>query len=170
MADFSLETDRLLLRELVPDDLEPLHEVLGDPETMRYYPHPFSRDETAEWIARNRERYAKDGFGLWAMVLKETGVVVGDAGLTVQEVDGEELVEVGWHVHRGHQGRGLATEAGRASVGHGFREIGLDRIISLIRPENEPSWRVAEKLGMRVWKETDRAGLRHRVYLLRRGA
>ena len=120
------------------------------------------------WIDRNRQRYREDGFGLWGLVLKETGDLVGDTGLTIQTVDGEDLVEVGWHVHRGMQRRGLATEAGRASVDHGFGALGLDRIISLIRPENVPSWRVAEKLGMTVWKETDRAHYRHRVYLLAR--
>ena len=66
------------------------------------------------------------------------------------------------------QRQGLATEGGRASLGLGFATFGIDRIISLIRPENIASWRVAEKLGMAVWKETDRAEFRHRVYLLTR--
>jgi [ribosomal protein S5]-alanine N-acetyltransferase len=168
VANHALETDRLLLRELVPEDLTALHGVLGDPSTMRFYPHPFSIEETRMWIDRNRQRYRQDGFGLWALVLKETGEVVGDAGLTIQTVDGEDLVEVGWHVDRRMQRRGLATEAGRASLDHGFGALGLDRIISLIRPENVPSWRVAEKLGMAVWKEMERADFRHRVYLLTR--
>ena len=168
MAEIVLETPRLSLRELVPEDLTALHAVLGDPESMRYYPHPFSIEETRTWIDRNRQRYREDGFGLWGLVLKETGDLVGDTGLTIQTVDGEDLVEVGWHVHRGMQRHGLATEAGRASVEHGFAVLGLDRIISLIRPENVPSWRVAEKLGMSLWKETDRAHYRHRVYLLTR--
>jgi ribosomal-protein-alanine N-acetyltransferase len=163
-----LETERLTLRELTLDDVDALSEVLGDPWTMRYYPHPFSRVDVVGWIERGLASYRANGFWLWAAVLKESGAVVGDTGLTIQTVDGEDLVEVGWHIHRRHQRRGLATEAGRASIDHGFGALGLERIISLIRPENVPSWRVAEKLGMRVWKETDRANLRHRVYVLER--
>lgn len=75
---------------------------------------------------------------------------------------------MGWHVNRQFQRRGLATEAAIAAVGYGFGRLGLDRIISLIRPENEPSWRVAEKLGMRNWKETTRSHFRHRVYVIER--
>jgi [ribosomal protein S5]-alanine N-acetyltransferase len=163
-----LETERLTLRELEPDDADALSEVLGDPWTMRYYPHPFSREDVVHWIERWRQSYLDNGFGLWAVVLKQTGELAGDTGLTIQTVDGEDFVEVGWHIHRRIQRQGLATEAGRASVDHGFGPLGRDRIISIIRPENVPSWSVAEKLGMRVWKETDRAHFRHRVYVLER--
>jgi RimJ/RimL family protein N-acetyltransferase len=76
------------------------------------------------------------------------------------------MVEVGWHVHRDHQRQGLATEAARASLRYGFDTLGLGRIISLIRPANEPSWRVAEKLGMSVWKEVDHGHVLHRVYVI----
>jgi ribosomal-protein-alanine N-acetyltransferase len=168
MPDAVLETERLILRELEPDDVDALSEVLGDPWTMRFYPHPFSRDEVVHWIDRWRESYRHNGFGLWAVVPRDTGELAGDTGLTIQTVDGEDLVEVGWHIHRRLQRQGLATEAGRASIDHGFGALGLDRIISLIRPENVPSWRVAEKLGMHVWKETDRSHSRHRVYVLER--
>ncbi len=168
MPQTVLETERLTLRELEPGDVDALSEVLSDPWTMRYYPHPFSRDDVVAWIERGLASYQANGFWLWAVVMKETDELVGDTGLTLQSVDGEALVEVGWHIHRRLQRQGLATEAGRASVDHGFGTLGLGRIISLIRPENVPSWRVAEKLGMHVWKETDRAHFRHRVYLLER--
>ncbi len=168
MAEPFLETERLILRELTLDDVEPLHEVLGDPWTMRYYHHPFSREEVVDWIERWMAAYRDNGFGLWALVLKQTGEFVGGTGLTWQEVDGEPLFEVGWHVHRRLQRRGLATEAGRASVDYGLGSLGLDRVISLIRPENKSSWRVAEKLGMRTWKETLRSHYLHRVYVIER--
>jgi RimJ/RimL family protein N-acetyltransferase len=161
----TLETDRLILRELERSDVDPLLEVLGDPWTMRFYPHPFSRDEVVAWVERWRASYATNGFGLMALELKESGRLVGDTGLSLQHVDGEAFPEVGWHVHRSHQRQGLATEGARACLDDGFRSIGLERIISLIRPENVPSWRVAEKLGMRIWKETNHSGLRHRVYV-----
>jgi ribosomal-protein-alanine N-acetyltransferase len=161
-----LETERLSLRDLTLDDVDALSEILSDPWTMRYYPHPFSREDVIGWIEKWRASYVDNGFGLWAAVLRATGELAGDTGLTVQTVDGEDLVEVGWHIHRRLQRQGLATEAGRASIDHGFGALGLDRIISLIRPENVPSWRVAEKLGMHVWKETERAHFRHHVYVL----
>ena len=110
MAEPFLETERLILRELTLDDVDSLHEVLGDPWTMRYYHHPFSRAEVVAWIERWMASYRDNGFGLWALVLKDSGEVVGDTGLTWQDVDGEPLVEVGWHVSKRFQRQGLATE------------------------------------------------------------
>ncbi len=131
---------------------------------MRFYPHPFSREEVAAWIERARRSYADHGFGLWGMVLREEGALVGDCGLTLQHVDGEDLVEVGYHVTRARQRAGLATEAAAACRDHAFGVLGAERLIALIRPENAPSRRVAEKIGMTVWRETVRLGMRHLVY------
>jgi RimJ/RimL family protein N-acetyltransferase len=156
------------LRELTLEDVPALLEVLGDAWTMRFYPHPFSREEVVDWIERSRASYRERGFGLWAVVLIETGQFVGDTGLTLQTVDGEDLVEVGWHVHKQLHGQGLATEAGHAWIDHGFETLGLPRIISLVTPENRPSVTVAEKLGMHVWKETVRRTGRHLVYVIER--
>jgi RimJ/RimL family protein N-acetyltransferase len=147
-----LETPRLILRELVPEDSEPLALVLSDPETMRYYPAPFDRSGVEQWIVRNRSRYRADGHGLWGMVLKETSELIGDCGLIRQEVDGESLVEIGYHVRRNLWGQGLAPEAARACRDYGFARLPVDRLISLIRPENIPSRRVAEKIGLTLWK------------------
>jgi RimJ/RimL family protein N-acetyltransferase len=168
---FLLETDRLRLRPLVEDDLDALHAVFGDAELMRYYPAPFSLEDTREWIAKQLERYERDGFGLWAMELRDTGELIGDCGLTIQGVDGADLVEVGWHVRADMCNRGLATEAGWACKNHAFGAIGVTRLISLVRPENTPSCRVAEKLGMTVSGETIRGpGWPHRIYSVDRPA
>jgi RimJ/RimL family protein N-acetyltransferase len=163
-----LDTPRLWLREFTLDDLDDLHQVLGDPETMRFYPQPKTREGTLAWIEWCRLSYEQQGFGLWALILKETEALIGDCGLTVQDVDGEELVEVGYHVKRSHWRWGLATEAALASRDHAFDVVGVDRLIALVRVENEPSAGVARKIGMSVWKETDRAGLPHVVYSLTR--
>jgi RimJ/RimL family protein N-acetyltransferase len=101
-------------------------------------------------------------------VLKEDGKLVGDCGLTLQDVKGEKLVEIGYHLHRSYWHRGLATEAAAACQDHAFGTLGIDPLIALIRRENEPSRRVAERLGMRVWKEVDRSGMPHLVYRLTR--
>jgi RimJ/RimL family protein N-acetyltransferase len=161
---FSLETERLRLRPCTLDDLDDLFGILGDPETMTYYPEPYTRDGTIRWIEDNVRRYEVDGFGLWAMEMKETGDFVGDCGPAVREVDGEREVEIGWHVDRALWNRGLATEAGAACRDHCFGALGLERVISLVRPENIPSRRVAEKIGMIVERDVDWHGYRHLVY------
>jgi RimJ/RimL family protein N-acetyltransferase len=163
-----LETQRLILREFVAEDTDALARVLSDPEAMRYYPMSFDRKAVEEWIARNQRRCATDGHGLWAMDLKSSGEMMGDCGITLQEVEGESLPEIGYHLRRDMWGRGLASEAAHACRDYGFQQLGLDSMISLIRPENMPSWRVAERIGMKVWKETTRNGLRHLVYRIRR--
>ena len=149
-----LETDRLLLREFVPEDVDALSAIFTDPETMRYCPAPLDRSEVTEWIKRNRRRYRETGYGLWAMLLKDSGEVVGDCGLTRQTVDEVDEIELGYHVRRDLWGRGYAPEAACACRDHGFDQLGADRLISLIRVGNLPSRRVAEKIGMSLWKST----------------
>src|SRR5438067_7644613 len=145
-------TRRLILRELTTKDIVALHELLGDAETMRFYPHPYSLEETKAWIDRSRQSYEQNGFGLWALVMRETGGFVGDCGLAIQVVEGARFVEAGWHVKKTHWRQGLATEAGLAVRDRAFGVVGVDRLISLVRVENEPSAGVARKLGMMVWK------------------
>jgi len=149
-----LETNRLILREMTKDDLDALHKVFSDPETMRFYPKPFDPAMTEQWIENMQQRVARDGIALWAMVLKETGEVIGDCGLVVQQVDGAEEVEIGWHVRRDLWGRGYATEAACACLKDGHDTLGRTRFISIIAPGNIASRRVAEKIGMTVEKET----------------
>ena len=163
-----LETPRLILREFHLDDVDALARVLSDPTAMQYYPAAFDRAGVEEWIARNRRRYADHGYGLWAMILKSTGQVIGDCGITPQDVDGATEVEIGYHVRRDLWGQGLATEAARACRDWGFARLPVARIISLIRPENFPSRRVADKNGMTVWKQIVWRGFPHVVYAIQR--
>jgi RimJ/RimL family protein N-acetyltransferase len=163
-----LETERLWLRKLTLEDVDDLYEALGDPYSMRFYPHPFSRDEVVGWVEWARRSYADRGHGLWGLVLKESGELVGDCGLVVQDIDGDQMVEVGYHVKPNHQRRGLATEAAVACRDHAFEAVGVDRLIALVRVENAPSAGVARKVGMTVWRETMRAGFRHHVFSISR--
>jgi RimJ/RimL family protein N-acetyltransferase len=165
-----LETSRLILREFTPADADALARVLSDAETMRFYPAPFDRAGVEEWIARNIRRYSEYGHGLWGMTLKSSGELVGDCGLTPQSVDGQTEIEIGYHVRRDLWGQGLASEAARACRDYGFGKLPVERLISLIRPENVPSRRVAEKNGMTVWKELTWRGLPHLVYAVWRGS
>jgi [ribosomal protein S5]-alanine N-acetyltransferase len=163
-----LETPRLILREFCEEDADALAAVLGDPETMRFYSVPLDRSGVEAWIDRNIRRYAEDGHGLWAMVLKANSELIGDCGLTVQQVEGVDENEIGYHVRRGLWGQGLATEAARACRDYGFARLRVEHLVSIIRNENTPSRRVAEKIGMTVWKEVRRAGLEHVVYAITR--
>jgi [ribosomal protein S5]-alanine N-acetyltransferase len=163
-----LETPRLILREFVSDDANGLARVISDAETMRFYPTRFDRAAVEEWIARNQRRYREDGHGLWAIELKSCGEMIGDCGITLQEVDGQAMPEIGYHLRRDLWGQGLATEAARACRDYGFGNMQFAGMISLIRPENVASCRVAERNGMVVWKEIVRQGLRHSVYRILR--
>jgi len=168
----TLETDRLRLRPFAADlsDVDALAIVLGDPISMRWYPAPFDRDATRTWVERQLVRYDNGDGGLLVIEDRVTGEVLGDCGPTLQEVDGERLLELGWHVRRDRQGQGIATEAGAACRDWAFAAIEPTFLISLIRPENVASWRVAEKLGFEIWRGTLRAGWGHLVYRLDRPA
>lgn len=167
-TSFELLTGRLRLRPLTPDDVEPLFEVLGEAETMRWYPEPFDRDGVVAWIGSAIGSYQSNGLGLLAIEERASGEFLGDCGPEIRVVDGEPHVELGWHVRRDRWGQGIATEAGVACSDWCFGSLDLDHVISLIRPENRQSWRVAEKLGMTIWKETQYGGFHHRVYRLNR--
>ena len=158
------ETDRLRLRELTPDDADHLHRIIGDPLAMRWYPQVYSRADATEWIERQLRRYAVVGCGLWACELQATGEFVGTCGPTWQPVDEMWELEVGYLFVPQHWGHGYATEAARACMEWSFAHYPVPHIISLIRPENEPSWRVARRNGLTVWKETLHAGLVHQVW------
>jgi len=160
-----LETERLLLREFVAADAPDLAWVLCDRENMRFYRDPFDFPAVEAWIQRNLLRYRDQGFGLWAVLLKPSNVFIGDCGLVPQIVDGDPELEVAYHLNRLYQGCGFATEAARACIEYAFATLGRTRIISLIRPENTPSRRVAERNSLTVEKETLYVGLPHLVYV-----
>ena len=166
-AGLRLETERLVLRELTAADARALLPILGDAENMCWYPRAFTAAEIETGIQRQMARY-RTGTGLLGMVLHATGELIGDCGPVWQEVEGVSELEVGYHVHPSFQRRGLATEAARAVRDYAFASLGVDHIISMIRPENLPSRRVAEKNGLKVdrvvfWRDYD-----HCVYRLAR--
>ena len=97
-----IETNRLILRDYTMADYAALYEILSDPETMQHYPSPFDEKRTRDWIQWNLDNYRKYGFGLWAVTLKETDEFIGDCGITLQNIDGEMLPEIGYHIHKAH--------------------------------------------------------------------
>jgi RimJ/RimL family protein N-acetyltransferase len=163
-----LTTARLGLREMVPADLDFVAAMLADPEVMRYYPKTYNRAEAQEWLDRQRVRYAREGHALWLVSLRATGEPVGQIGLVRQTVRGLHETEVGYLLARAFWGQGLATEAARGCRDRALQDLGRPRVISLIRPENAPSRRVAERAGMRVVDRTHHWGEEHLVYAITR--
>jgi [ribosomal protein S5]-alanine N-acetyltransferase len=159
-----LETKRLRLRKFRPEDTRALTRVLSDPQAMKFYPAPFDEDGVQDWISRNLRRYQDHGHGLWAMVVKSTGELIGDCGCVLQEVDGTREVEIGYHVRRDMWGQGFATEAAAACTEYAFQRLAVARVISMIRPENVPSRRVAEKNGFRCERQVMWHGYEHSIY------
>jgi len=166
--EFVLETARLRLRRFRAEDADAVFAVIGDDIAMQYYPKTFSRHDAEKWIERNLQRYRDDGCGLYAVTLKDSDDVIGDCGLIRQMVEGEPQLEVGYHFRRDKWGHGYATEAAGACMELAFREFGAAKVISLIRPENVPSRRVAERNKMEVERQVTHAGLPHLVYAMKR--
>ena len=165
-----LETSRLRLREFVSQDADALAAILGDPVAMKYYPAAFDHKGVEEWIGKNIARYQCDGHGLWAMVLKDSGELIGDCGCTLQDVEGQDHIEIGYHVRRDLWGKGYATEAAFVCMDYAFTRLGAARVISMIRPQNLQSRRVAEKNGMTCEKIIFWRGYEHCVYAKRRSS
>jgi RimJ/RimL family protein N-acetyltransferase len=162
------ETERLRLRAFTIDDAEAFHALNGHPEVMLHTGEPLlaSVEEARAAILAYRD-FEDPGFGRWACIAKETGRIVGFCGLKrLPELD---EVDLGYRFLPGYWGRGLATEACRASLRFGFDVLGLDRIIALVLPENHASIRVLEKVGMRRDGELRYEGLLALRYLAERG-
>ena len=153
-----LETERLRLRAFRNDDLEAYAPMCADPEVMRYLGTgvTLSRDDAWRSMAGFLGHWALRGYGMWALEEKATGLFVGRAGFLNPE--GWPGFELGWTLGRAHWGRGFATEAARRALEFAFRELDQPRVISLIRPGNAPSMRVAERLGQKPVREVELLG------------
>lgn len=164
-----IETQRLLLRELSPEDFDALYAVLADSDIMQHYPYTFDAGRVQRWIAWNMERYREDGFGLWAVVLKETGEMIGDCGLTMQNINGSIQPEIGYHIAKAHQRQGYAKEAARACRDWAFENTPFNRVYSYMKKANIPSSATARANGMRLVEEfTDKESEQTVVYAITR--
>ena len=143
-----LETERLILREMQPSDFDALCRIMQDEQTMTAYEGAFSDEEVQAWLDRQLERYRKWGYGLWAVVLKETGAMIGQCGLTMQPWKGQEVLEIGYLFERAHWHRGYATEAARACKDYAFDILNAKEVCSIIRDTNTASQNVALRNGM----------------------
>lgn len=164
-----LLTPRLRLRELREDDFDALCAVLGDSDITRHYPYTFDEARVRNWITRNRRRYETLGFGLWAVTLRETGELIGDCGLTLQNIHGELLPEIGYHIRRDRQRQGCAAEAAQACRDWAFAHTPFRQLFSYMKQDNLPSAATARAIGMRHLSDfTDAEGERSSIYAITR--
>lgn len=151
-------TPRLLLRRWTDDDLVPMAEIHADPEVMQWIGDGSVRDleQTAERIEHWEEEWDEEGFGLFAVELLGSGELIGFTGLSVPLFlpEAAHEVEIGWRLGRQFWGQGYASEAAHAALEFALQDRGLDRVISIARPENTASENVMRKLGMAPERET----------------
>ena len=145
-----LETERLYLREMDQPDFASLCRILKDDDAMYAYEGAFSDDEVREWLDRQIARYHKWGFGLWAVVLKETNEMIGQCGLTMQNWNDGEVLEIGYLFERAYWHKGYATEAAQACKKYAFETLNATEVCSIIRDTNTASQNVAIRNGMTV--------------------
>ncbi|MFN8547023.1 MAG: GNAT family N-acetyltransferase [Candidatus Eisenbacteria bacterium] len=169
-----LETEHLLFRHLVPDDLDDLFALYRDPEIRRYFPDGTrtlaETREELEWFRHGHPEHPE--LGLWATILKgepgargdDPGRFIGRCGLLPWTIDGVLEVEIAYMIAKPYWRRGLGSEAARALVRHGFQQLRLPRLIALVDPEHEASIRTAESAGLRRGRETVMDGLPTVIY------
>lgn len=144
-----LETERLQLREMRPSDMRALGAILRDERVMYAYEGAFSEEEIAAWMQKQLRRYEEHGFGLWALVSRKSGGMIGQCGITMQEYRERQVPEIGYLLAYEHWHRGYAAEAAAACREYGFRTLHFDALYSIIRDTNIRSQRVALRNGMR---------------------
>jgi ribosomal-protein-alanine N-acetyltransferase len=164
----TLTTARLILRPLAKEDVAPLHRLWAEEGVMRYFPNPAppSRERVERMVSASLEHWAAHGFGWWAVVLGETGELMGRSGLWY--LPETEEVEIDFLLGKPFWGQGYATEAGQADLYYGFERLGLERIIGLVHPENLASQRVLEKLGLTFVEQRHYFGIECYRYLIER--
>lgn len=145
-----LETERIYLREMNQADFESLSKILQDEETMYAYNGAFSHEETQKWLDRQIARYHKYGFGLWAVILKETNKMIGQCGITMQAWKDIEVVEIGYLLQKDYWHKGFASEAAKACKEYAFKNLNVDEVCSIIRDTNIASQNVALRNGMKI--------------------
>ncbi|TBR58567.1 GNAT family N-acetyltransferase [Westiellopsis prolifica IICB1] len=147
-----IETPRLILRHFTLDDIDELAAIYADPVVTKFYPKPYTREQTQQQVERIMNMYKERGWSLWATIYKADHKLIGRCGLMLQLVDEQQEVEIGYLLAKEYWGQGLATEAAIACRNYGFQELGLNRLISLIDPRNIASQKVAIKNGMKYEK------------------
>ena len=168
-ANKILETDRLILRQMNDNDFKSLKKVLSDPINMKYYPSPYDDEGVKKWINWCKASYKKRGFGLWAVIYKETGEMIGDCGISMQTIDDELKPELGYHLRLDYHRKNIGYEMASKVKDYFFNHFDFDELYSYMSINNEPSYKLAEKNGMiyqHIYKDLD--GNLDKVYKITR--
>jgi RimJ/RimL family protein N-acetyltransferase len=164
------ETERLKIRRFYKEDLIPLWRIMEKPEVMYAWESGFKKSEARKWLNCQYTRYHKDGYGYYAVILKDTGRLIGQAGLMKSDLNGEPVVEIGYIFDDTVWGNGYVIEVVLSCVDLAFIRFGLNRLYATIRPENAASVRLAEKIGMRkigeCMKTCQDKEMPHDIYVL----
>ena len=167
MNELNLETPRLRLRLMQPSDIDELINIFGDPKVMASFnTDPFERTKMQQWIDGNLEHQDLHGYGLFSVILKSDGVLIGDCGLEHMTVDKKQVTELGYDFRSDYWNQGFATEAAIAVRDFAFNSLHLHGLISLIRVGNNASRRVSEKVGMHLANEMTRNGITYWKYII----
>ncbi|MDF2930032.1 GNAT family N-acetyltransferase [Anaerospora sp.] len=148
--DVVFESKRLLFRKMVKSDFQNLCPVLQDKEVMYAWEHAFTDEEVNSWIDKNLERYSNEGYSYFAVIEKDTDYFIGVMGPLIEQTEAGEQIGIGYILNKQYWGKGYAVEGARASLDYAFQYLNADRVIAHIRPNNLPSRKVAEKLGMEI--------------------
>ncbi len=166
------ETERLIIRQLERSDLSALYAIMSKIEVMYAWEYAFNEQMVSEWIDRQIQRYERDGFGYSAVVLKENGVLIGQVGLLRQTMDGKEVIGLGYIFDSNYWHKGYALESARAFAALAFGRFGVRDLHADIRPHNQSSINVAQRLGMKqageFVKVVDGKDMPHLVFTLGR--
>ncbi len=165
----TLETDRLVLRPFHRDDLDPLAAIIADNDVIRYATYngeAMTRSHAWNWLCLMIGHWYMRGFGLWAVEMKQTGEFIGRIGL--QYLDWFDDVELVWMLKKSAWGVGYGTEGARAAIKYGFNTLELPRMTSIIHTVNEPSIRLANKLGMKFERQLERQNIQFLEFSLNR--
>ncbi len=161
-----LETEHLVLRPMLETDLDALLRIFTDARVMAAFHHPpFTHEQMQRWLQRNLDHQNQFGYGLFSVILKETGELIGDCGL--EQMEDQGAAELGYDLRSDFWNRGYATEAARAVRDYAFHVLQLPQLISLIRVGNLASKRVAEKVGMTLAEHITRYDTRYWKYALK---
>ena len=174
-----LQTDRLILRRFLPEDTDAMVAINADPVVMECFPSTMPGEATLAHLERVNSHWDKNSFGLFAVVIRRTGQMIGFTGLSIPpyETPAAPCVEIGWRMTPTAWGNGYATEAATACLNWGFDELGLSEIVSFTFEGNVRSRKVMERLGMKrntqddfdhVKLPADSPLLRHVMYRLAR--
>lgn len=165
-----IETERLILRPFVQEDLDALALILADPDVMLFSLNgPLKDKEKVRDYLQTRilDHYAQFGFGLYATIHKQDQCLIGFVGLLTQFIEEEKKVELAYRLAPAYWGKGLATEAARAVCHYAFDQLHLEELISIIDSKNVRSLQVAKRVGMHYWKAVHFHGFAVGVYALK---